>query len=73
MTYKQNEQVDLIIAERSQLGYKAIVNGEHWGIFPSDIIGKLFIGKSLKKATSKIFVKKTVRLTCLKSRCCEDE
>ncbi|WP_454442829.1 CvfB family protein [Vibrio bathopelagicus] len=48
-TYKQNEQVDLIIAERSQLGYKAIVNGEHWGmIFPSDIIGKLFIGKSLK-------------------------
>ncbi len=44
-----NEQVDLIIAERSQLGYKAIVNGEHWGmIFPSDVFGKLFIGKKLK-------------------------
>ncbi|MEF1230699.1 S1-like domain-containing RNA-binding protein, partial [Vibrio fortis] len=47
--YKRNQQVDLIIAERSQLGHKAIVNGEHWGmIFPSDVIGKLFIGKTLK-------------------------
>ncbi|EKO3787010.1 GntR family transcriptional regulator [Vibrio harveyi] len=47
--YEVNEQVELIIAERSQLGYKAIVNGEHWGmIFPSDVFGKLFIGKKLK-------------------------
>ncbi|EMH3447625.1 GntR family transcriptional regulator [Vibrio harveyi] len=47
--YEVNDQVDLIIAERSQLGYKAIVNGEHWGmIFPSDVFGKLFIGKKLK-------------------------
>jgi len=47
--YEVNEQVDLIIAERSQLGYKAIVNGKHWGmIFPSDVFGKLYIGKKLK-------------------------
>ncbi|WP_425669854.1 CvfB family protein [Vibrio owensii] len=47
--YEMNEEVNLIIAERSQLGYKAIVNGEHWGmIFPSDVFGKLFIGKKLK-------------------------
>ncbi|EJC6863976.1 S1-like domain-containing RNA-binding protein [Vibrio parahaemolyticus] len=47
--YEVNEEVDLIIAERSQLGYKAIVNGKHWGmIFPSDVFGKLFIGKKLK-------------------------
>ncbi|EHR0802044.1 GntR family transcriptional regulator [Vibrio parahaemolyticus] len=47
--YEVNEEVDLIIAERSQLGYKAIVNGKHWGmIFPSDLFGKLFIGKKLK-------------------------
>ncbi len=47
--YVQNEQVDLIIAERSDLGYKAIINGQHWGmIFPSDVFGKLFIGKKLK-------------------------
>lgn len=47
--YTTNQQVELLIAERSQLGYKAIVNGEHWGmIFPSEVIGKLFIGKALK-------------------------
>ncbi|CAM3958205.1 MULTISPECIES: CvfB family protein [Vibrio] len=47
--YKSNQQVELLIAERSDLGYKAIINGEHWGmIFSSDVIGKLFIGKRLK-------------------------
>ncbi|QIA63289.1 GntR family transcriptional regulator [Vibrio astriarenae] len=48
-SYKRNEQVDLIIAERSDLGFKAIVNGQHWGmLFPSDVIGKIFVGKKLK-------------------------
>ncbi len=47
--YEKNQQVELIVAERSELGYKAIVNGEHWGmIFSSDVFGKLFVGKRLK-------------------------
>ncbi|MGD8111823.1 CvfB family protein [Vibrio sp. TRT 17S01] len=47
--YQQNQQVDLLIAERSDLGYKAIINGQHWGvIFKSDVFGKLFIGKKVK-------------------------
>ncbi|MGL4225405.1 CvfB family protein [Vibrio misgurnus] len=47
--YTPNQAVDLIIAERSELGFKAIVNGTHWGmIFASDVFGKLFIGKKLK-------------------------
>ncbi len=47
--FKPNQQVDLIIAEKSDLGYKAIVNGTHWGmIFSSEVFGKLFIGKRLK-------------------------
>ena len=47
--YTHNQQVDLLIAERSELGYKAIVNGAHWGmIFTSDVFGKLFVGKKLK-------------------------
>ncbi|RSD31074.1 CvfB family protein [Vibrio pectenicida] len=47
--YQCNQQVDLIIAERSDLGFKAIVEGQHWGmIFKSDVFGKLFIGKKLK-------------------------
>ncbi len=46
--YKTNQKVSVLIAERSDLGYKAIIEGEHWGmIFPSDVIGKLFIGKKL--------------------------
>ncbi|NLS12542.1 GntR family transcriptional regulator [Vibrio sp. SM6] len=47
--YTINQEVDLLIAERSELGFKAIINGAHWGmIFPSDVLGKLFIGKRLK-------------------------
>lgn len=47
--YEANQEVDLIIAEKSDLGFKAIINGLHWGmIFPSEIFGQLFIGKRLK-------------------------
>ncbi|RJX72837.1 GntR family transcriptional regulator [Vibrio sinensis] len=47
--YEINQSVDLLIAERSDLGYKAIVEGAHWGmIFTSDVFGKLFVGKRLK-------------------------
>lgn len=47
--YQINQQVDLLIAERSSLGYKAIINGAHWGvIFNSDVFGKLFVGKRVK-------------------------
>lgn len=47
--YDKNQQVDILIAERSELGYKAIIDGRHWGmIFSSDVFGKLFVGKRLK-------------------------
>ncbi|MGV3001739.1 CvfB family protein [Vibrio sp. E150_018] len=47
--YEMNQQVDLLVAERTDLGFKAIINGEHWGvIFKSDVFGKLFVGKRLK-------------------------
>lgn len=47
--YEINQQVELLIAERTDLGFKAIINGEHWGvIFKSDVFGKLFVGKRLK-------------------------
>lgn len=47
--YSKNQQVELLIAERTDLGFKAIVEGQHWGmIFKSDVFGKLFIGKRLK-------------------------
>jgi uncharacterized protein len=49
VNYTVNQQVELLVAERSELGFKTIVNGEHWGmLFTSDVFGKLFIGKKLK-------------------------
>jgi predicted RNA-binding protein (virulence factor B family) len=48
-TYAKNQPVSIVIAERSDLGYKAIVEQKHWGtIFHSDVFGKLFVGKKLK-------------------------
>ncbi|WP_086984376.1 CvfB family protein [Vibrio aphrogenes] len=47
--YEVNQQVELLIAERTDLGFKAIINESHWGvIFKSDVFGKLFVGKRLK-------------------------
>ncbi len=49
VNYQAGREVDLLIAEVTDLGYKAIVNGEHWGlIFKTEAYGKLFIGKKLK-------------------------
>ncbi len=48
-TYKVGEEVKVIIAEITDLGYKAVVNGKHWGLlFKTGSFGKLFIGKELK-------------------------
>lgn len=46
--YEPNQAVELLIAEKSELGFKAIINGEHWGmIFSSDVFGRLYVGKKL--------------------------
>jgi len=48
-TYKVGEKVDLLIAERTDIGFKAIINHKHWGvIFESDVFGDLGIGKKCK-------------------------
>ncbi|GLX87100.1 GntR family transcriptional regulator [Thalassotalea loyana] len=47
--YEQGEQVDLIIAGKTDLGFKAIINHQHWGlIFQSDIFKPLRTGQRLK-------------------------
>ncbi len=46
--YQLNQKVQIMIAEKSELGFKAIIEGKHWGmIFPSDVFGRLYIGKKL--------------------------
>jgi len=46
--YQLNEQVELIIAAKTELGFKAIINNRHWGlIFHSDVFQPLRIGKKI--------------------------
>jgi hypothetical protein len=47
--YKLGEEVKVIIAESSDLGYKAVIEGTHWGLlFKTESFGSLFPGKRLK-------------------------
>ncbi|MDX1300699.1 S1 RNA-binding domain-containing protein [Photobacterium sp.] len=47
--YKIGQEVKVVIVEITDLGYKAAIEGEHWGlIFKTESFGKLFIGKKLK-------------------------
>lgn len=46
--YKHGEKVELTIAARTDLGFKAIINNQHWGlIFESDVFQPLRIGKKV--------------------------
>jgi len=47
--YDEGEEVDLIICDQTDLGYKAIVNNAHEGmIFKNEVFRKLIIGQQLK-------------------------
>ncbi|PSW21472.1 GntR family transcriptional regulator [Photobacterium sanctipauli] len=47
--YKVGQEVQVQVAEVTDLGYKAVIEGEHWGlIFKTESFGKLFPGKKLK-------------------------
>lgn len=46
--YKIGEQVDLVIANRTDLGQKAIINGQHWGmLFKSDLLKTVYPGQKM--------------------------
>ncbi|EEZ40940.1 hypothetical protein VDA_001972 [Photobacterium damselae subsp. damselae CIP 102761] len=54
-TYKVGDEVPVLIAEITDLGYKAIINNQHWGLlFKTECFGKLFIGKTLKAYVKEI-------------------
>jgi len=47
--YEQNQEVDLMIAGKTDLGYKAIINNQHFGmLFESDVFQDLKFGLKLK-------------------------
>lgn len=47
--YQDGQAVNLIIGGTTDLGYKAIINNEHWGvIYNNEVFQKLRFGQSLK-------------------------
>jgi len=47
--YKQKQQVDLLIAGKTDLGYKAIINNQYFGmLYESDVFQKLYFGQKIK-------------------------
>jgi len=48
-TYNVGDKVDIIIADKTDIGFKAIINHKHWGVlFESEVFGDMGIGKSCK-------------------------
>lgn len=48
-SYKQGQQVDLIIEDHTHIGYKAIINGQHWGVvYDNDVYKPLRYGQRLQ-------------------------
>ena len=48
-TYKVNEEVNILIAEETEIGYKVIINNKHWGlIYHSEVFQRLEKGEERK-------------------------
>jgi hypothetical protein len=53
--YKVGDEVDLLIAEETDLGFKAIVNEEHWGmLYKNQVYQQLFAGHKMKGYVNKV-------------------
>ena len=53
--YKENDQVELIIAAKTDLGFKAIINNQHWGLlYDNEIFQPIRIGKIITAYIKKI-------------------
>ncbi len=47
--YEAGEAVDLFICDKTDLGYKVVVNNSHWGmVYKNEVFQKLHIGQQLK-------------------------
>lgn len=65
--YQAGESVELIIAARTDLGFKAIVNHRHWGIlYHQDLLKPLAIGSTTKGLIKKIRPDGKIDLTLTK-------
>ena len=66
--YAVGEEVDLVIFDRTDMGYKAVVNHSHWGIiYKNEVFQKLDIGQELKGYIKKIRDDKKIDLSLQQS------
>lgn len=53
--YEANQEVDIMIYNRTDLGYKAIINNMHWGVlYENEIFKPLNVGDKMKAFVKKI-------------------
>ena len=61
--YEIGQEVDLVITDETDLGYKAIVNYEHWGmLYKNQVYKTLSSGQKLKGYVSKVRVDEKIDL-----------
>lgn len=66
-TYSEGEEVDLIIAHQTDIGYNAIVNNTHWGIlYKNEVFQQLSKGLRIKGYIKKIREDDKIDLTLQK-------
>jgi predicted RNA-binding protein (virulence factor B family) len=65
--FKENQKVDLLICKQTDLGFKAIVNGTHWGVlYDNEVFQSLYYGQQLKGYIKKIRDDDKIDLTLYK-------
>jgi len=53
--YEQGDEVKLLIAEETETGYRAIVNGRHWGmLYKNQVVMSLSMGNKLTGFVNKV-------------------
>ena len=61
--YKYGQEVDLLIAEETDIGFKAIINSEHWGmIYKNQVFKTLEKGDELKGFINKVRIDEKIDL-----------
>jgi uncharacterized protein len=61
--YEIGQEVDLIVVEETDLGYKAIVNSEHWGmLYKNQVYQSLYNGQKTKGYVNKVRVDEKIDL-----------
>ncbi|MBO1520606.1 CvfB family protein [Oceanisphaera pacifica] len=65
--YRAGDEVDLLVAEHTQLGFKAVVDGQYWGLlFRSDISGRVPMGLQTKGYVKRVRDDGKIDLTLFK-------